>query len=296
MFTNLWDHGHQTVSFEFFPPKSEKAEVNLGKAIDKLLKLGPDFVSVTFGAGGLTREGSHQLVSKLKLDKGFEKVLPYMACYGLGPDDLKRILDKYKELGIDTIFAVRGDRPQGIDNFTEHPESLAHASDFLSFIRTNYDFTLGAAGYPEGHVEAKSIEEDIKYLKLKVENGARFIISQYFYDNSFYFDFVQRCREADITVPIVAGVMPIYNVKLLENLASLCGATITEEVKEELANISPEDKSAVSDFGIEFATKQCRELLEKGASGLHFYTMNRSKSVLEIINRLREEKVLHGRI
>jgi methylenetetrahydrofolate reductase (NADPH) len=275
-----------TISFELFPAHDAKAEANLTKAIDKLAELGPDFVSTTFGAGGATRAGSRALADNLRNARKLE-VLAYVAGYGLGPEDLGAVLDGYAEIGVENVLVVRGDVPRLDQSFVPHPQSLKHASDMLGVVRERHGFCLGVAGYPEGHVEAPSPEADLGYLKLKVERGASFIISQYCYDNRFFFGFVERCRALGITVPIIAGVMPIYNVKLMENLAKLCGATITDAVRSGLGALPEGDKDAVHDFGVRFAVEQCRELLAAGVRGLHFYTMDRSKSVLEIVQRLR---------
>ena len=289
--TELWSPGREpTVSFELFPARSEKGAVSLEKAIDKLSALKPDFVSVTFGAGGSTREGSRQLVAKLKHEKGLE-VIAYFACYGLGPEDITAVLDSYRNMGLENILAVRGDPPHDED-FEPHPDSLPHASDLLAFIRPRYDFCLGVAGYPEGHIDAPSKERDLEYLKLKVEQGAEYIITNYFYDNAYFFDFAGRCRAAGIQVPIVPGVMPIYSVKMMEMLAGMCGATITDGIRRGIASLPEGDKEALVEFGIEFATRQCRSLLEAGVPGLHIYTMNRSISAVAIVNQLRSEGLL----
>jgi methylenetetrahydrofolate reductase (NADPH) len=290
--TNLWKSDQKpTVSFELFPPRSAKAAEKLEKALDELVALKPDFVSVTFGAGGSTKQGSRQLIETLKNEKGLE-VIAYFAGYGLGPEDIIGVLDSYQALGIENILVVRGDKPTDQEDFRPHPQSLPHASDLLSFIRPRYDFCIGVAGYPEGHVEAESKDKDIEYLKLKVDNGAEFIISNYFYDNQYYFDFVERCRDIDINVPILAGVMPVYSVKMMEMLAGLCGATITDEVRQGIEALPKEDKEALVDFGIDFAVQQCRDLLGSGVPGLHIYTMDRSISTVAIVERLRKDSLL----
>lgn len=290
--TDLWKKGKKpTLSFELFPARNEKAAEKLDGVIDNLAALEPDFVSVTFGAGGSTREGSYQLLDKLKNEKGLA-VAAYFACYGLGPDEMTSVLDSYRDLGVETVLAVRGDAPHDDKDFQPHPDSLAHASDLLEFIRPKYDFCLGAAGYPEAHIEAESAEKDLEYLKLKVDNGAQYIITNYCYDNKYYFDFVERCKTAGVDVPILPGVMPVYTVKMMNFLAKLCGATITGELKDGLAALPPDDPKAVAEFGIDFATKQCRELIEGGAVGVHLYTMDRSKASVEIVTRLRNEEIL----
>ncbi len=290
--TKLWSSRQKpTISFELFPPRSPKGAEKLEKTIDALAALEPDFVSVTFGAGGSTREGSRQLVEKLKNEKKLE-VMAYFACYGLGPDDINAVLDSYQALGVENVLAVRGDMPREQEDFKPHPDSLPHASDLIAFIRPRYDFCLGAAGYPEGHIDCQSKDKDIEYLKLKVDNGAEYIISNYFYDNKYFFDFVERCRAIGIDVPILPGVMPIYSVKMMEMLAGMCGATISNEVRQGIASLPEGDKEALVNFGIEFAVGQCKELLKATVPGLHFYTMDLSKSAVGIVNRLRADGLL----
>jgi len=283
--------GQPVISFEFSRPKTDKAAANLDKALVLLKAAAPDYVSVTFGAGGSTREGSFQLVDKLKNQNGFE-VVAYVASVGLAPGDLTESLDRFKELGMETIFAIRGDAPTWDDSYKAHPEALSYASELVSFIKERHDFCVGAAGYPEGHLEAVSKDKDLEYLKLKQDNGAEYIVAQYFYDNQYYFDFVDRARAAGVTVPIVPGVMPVYTVKLMENLARLCGAKITDPIREGLAKLDPDEKGAVGRFGIDFATEQCRGLLKHGVPGLHFYTMNRGKGVSTIVQTLRDEGLI----
>jgi len=289
--TDIWNVSKSpTISFELFPAKSEKAAAGLDNTIEILAALKPDFVSVTFGAGGSTREGSRQLVQKLKHDKGLE-VVAYFACYGLGPEEIIDVLNSYHEMGVESILAVRGDTPRDKE-FESHPDSLPHASDLVSFIRSRYNFCVGVAGYPEGHIDASSKAKDLEYLKLKVDQGAEYIITNYFYDNSYFFNFVDRCRGVGIEVPILPGVMPIYSIKMMEMLASMCGATIPDEVRMGIGALEKDDKEALLSFGIEYAVNQCIELLEKGTPGIHFYTMDRSPSTESIVKRLRSKGLL----
>jgi len=290
--TEIWEKGQKpTISFELFPARNEKAAEKLGVAIANLADLHPDFMSVTFGAGGSTREGSRQLLKKLKTGLGLE-VVGYFAGYGLGPDQIVDVLDSYQEIRVENILVVRGDIPHNQDNFSPHPDSFAHADGLVEFIRPIYDFCLGVAGYPEGHIDAESKAQDLEYLKVKVDHGAEYIITNYCYDNQYFFDFVERCQAIGINVPIVPGVMPIYSVKMMESLAALCGATITNEIRQGLAELPEGDKAAVNNFGIEYAYRQCKGLINSGVPGIHIYTMDRSKSVVEIVNRLRSEGLL----
>lgn len=288
---DLWKSDQKpTISFELFPARSEKGAETLEKTIDQLAALNPDFVSVTFGAGGSTREGSRQLIQKLKHEKGLD-ILAYFACFGLSPEEIGSVLDSYQAIGVESLLAVRGDAPRE-ESFEPHPDSLPYASDLVAFIRQRYAFCLGVAAYPEGHIDAPDRKKDLEYLKLKVDRGGEYIITNYFYDTRYFFDFVDRCRGIGIEVPIVPGIMPIYSIKMLEMLAGMCGATITEEVHEGLASLEEGDKDALIAFGIEFAYRQCAELLQVGVPGLHIYTMDRSVSTAGLVNRLRAEGLL----
>lgn len=278
------------VSFEFFPPRDEKAQGTFDVVVEELAPLSPDYVSVTFGAGGSTRDGSYQTVKHLAADANLP-VVAYVAGYGLGPDTITAVLDKYQAIGIETIFVIRGDQPREAD-FVAHPDSFKYASDLIAFISSRYNFSLGGAGYPEGHIQAESLEKDIAYLKLKVNNGARYVVTQYFYDNVFYFDYVKKCRAAGITVPIVPGIMPVYTIKMTRMLSKVCGCSIPASMESVLASLADAPPEAVIDFGIEKAVEQCRGLLAQGVPGLHFYTMDRSRSTREIVSRLRSEGLL----
>ncbi len=279
------------ISFEFFPPRTEKAAAGFEGTIETLAKLKPDVVNVTFGAGGSTREGSYQIVDMLKNRKGLNTVA-YVAGYGLGPDDIAAVVQGYETLGIETLFVIRGDEPKGDDSFRPHPDSMAYASEMIGFIASQSSLCLGAAGYPEGHIDATSKDEDLKHLKAKVDKGAKYIVAQYVYDVNLFFDFVRRAREMGIEVPILPGIMPIYSEKLTRNLARICGASITEDIEKGLAALPPDDKQAVLDYGVQVATQQCREYLRRGVDGLHFYTMNRANTVVRVIEQLRQEGLL----
>ena len=200
---------------------------NLNKALDSLETLSPDYVSVTFGAGGSTREDSFELINRLKNERGLN-VVAYIACIGLGPEEVVEALEKFKSIGIETVFAIRGDAPTWDENYKPHPDAMQNASDLLKFIKSRYDFCLGAAGYPETHMEAVSPEKDLDYLRLKVDEGAEYIVAQYFYDNQYFYDYLDKILAKGINIPVVPVVMPIYTVKMTENLARICGTTITE--------------------------------------------------------------------
>jgi methylenetetrahydrofolate reductase (NADPH) len=288
--SQLYENKKPAVSMEFFPPRDEAAAEKFKGTIRKLAQLRPDYMSVTFGAGGSTRDGSYQTVKEVMINQE-QPAVAYIAGYGLGPDTITEVLDRYHELGIKTIFAIRGDRPKD-DTFTPHPDSFSYASDLISFIKHRYDFTLGCAGYPEGHPEAESIGKDIEHLKRKVDNGAEYVVAQYFYDNAFFFDYVEKCRAAGISVPIIPGIMPVYTIKMTQMLSKVCGATITRDLSARIDAVDTADKDAVLALGIDFAVEQCRGLLTNGVTGLHFYTMNRSLSTTRILETLASENLL----
>ena len=288
--SNLYKNKKNVISMEFFPPRNEKAAQSFGNIIDNLSAMKPDYMSITFGAGGSTRDGSYQTVKQVMIEKK-QPTVAYIAGFGLGPDDIKDVLDKYSDLGVETIFVIRGDKPRD-DSFVPHPDSFSYASEMIAFIKKNYDFTLGCAGYPEGHIEAESLDKDIEYLKLKVDNGAEYVVCQYFYDNQFYFDFVEKCQAKGINVPIIPGIMPVYTVKMTQMLSKVCGSKITDALQKELDAVDAENKDAVLNTGIQYALNQCKGLLKAGVPGLHFYTMDRSKSTTEIISQLRQENLL----
>jgi methylenetetrahydrofolate reductase (NADPH) len=279
------------ISFEFFRPKDEKAAANLDRALDALTSLSPDYVSVTFGAGGSTREGSFELIDMLK-NKWDQNVVAYIAGIGLGPDEVTEVMERFKNSGVETVLVVRGDEPTWNENYSPHPDAMPHASDLIRFINSRYDFCLGAAGYPEIHKEAVSPEKDLEYLKLKVDEGAEYIVAQYFYDNQLFYDFLDRVLAIGIKVPVIPGIMPVYSARMTENLANICGVTITDSVRHNLDAIPADDKEAVLQYGIDLASEQCKDLLKQGVPGLHFYTMNRGKSLVKIINNLQREELL----
>jgi len=288
--SELYREKQPKISLEFFPFRDEKTQASFNRVMDELTPLDPDYYSVTFGAGGSNREGSYATVKTLIKDRELPAVA-YIAGYGLGPDEIREVLDRYWDLGVETIFVLRGDKPKE-EGFTSHPGSFVHASDLIAFIKSNYEFSLGCAGYPEGHIEAASLEADIECLKLKQDNGAEYAVAQYFYDNDYYFSYVDKCRNAGIDIPIIPGIMPVYTLRLTKILSRVCGAAIPSGLQGKLDGVDPENADAVLDLGIEYALEQCRGLLEKGVHGLHFYTMNRSRSTRTIIDTLKRENLI----
>ena len=287
---DLLNQGTPSFSFEFFPPKTDEAFDTLMETIRELQKLHPTFVSVTYGAGGNTRRRSIDVVAKAKGELGQES-MAHLTCVGSTEEELRDVLDELRRQGIENVLPLRGDPPAGTDVFEKTPGGFGYANELVSFIKENYDFCLGVAGYPEGHQEADDFDTDLAKLKLKVDAGADFVITQMFFDNRFYFDFVAQARAIGIDVPLIPGIMPILNLGQIQRFTQMCGASIPEELVERLEAIK-EDADAVRQCGVEHAAQQCRELLEGGAPGIHFYTLNRSTSTRDIFENLKETGTL----
>jgi methylenetetrahydrofolate reductase (NADH) len=285
-------------SFEFFPPKTEDGLRNLFDAVGELRSLRPDYVSVTYGAGGSTAHKTIEIVSRIKEDYGIE-AMPHFTCVGSTVAELRDTLGEMASAGVDNVLALRGDPPAGQEEWVKTEGGLEYSRELVQLIRGDYPFAVGAACFPETHIHATSAEDDLFYLKEKVDAGAQFLITQLFFDNGLYFDFVRRARDIGIEVPIVPGIMPITNIKQIERMTSLCGATLPSRLRRELVSRTSQP-DAVGDFGVAYATMQCAELLRNGAPGIHFYTMNRSPATRAILSALKllrpwEEPALYGR-
>lgn len=271
-------------SFEFFPPKTEEGEKRLFKTIEELREFHPSFVSVTYGAGGSTRDKTVGWVSRIKNELKIE-AMAHLTCIGSSRDELKRILSSLEDHGIENVLALGGDPPKGVKDFKPHPDGFSHSNDLVEFIRSHYDFCVGAAAFPERHPKSPTGESDLKYLKVKTDAGVDFLITQLFFDNRFYFDFINRARGVGIDIPIIPGIMPITDVAQVERFTSLCGATIPKNLHTALHEAEM-DQEAVIHLGVQHATEQCIGLLEKRAPGIHFYTLNKSPATREIFKRL----------
>ena len=275
------------VSFEFFPPKTPEAEARLYDTVARLAPLRPTFVSVTYGAGGTTRRLTRDIVVRIKNEIGLE-AMAHLTCLGHTALELAEIIDSLTAAGIENVLALRGDPPKGETTFTPTAGGFAHGAELARFIRSRWDVCIVGAAYPEKHLEAPDLETDLRHLKEKVDSGAQVLITQLFFEASTYFEFVERARAAGIGVPIVPGIMPITNVSQIERFTKMCGATIPASLRDLLAGVR-DDEAAVTAIGIEWARDQCRALLEGGAPGLHFYTLNRHHSAQEILGLLRSE-------
>jgi methylenetetrahydrofolate reductase (NADPH) len=283
--SQLLTSGKPLFSFEFFPPKDDAAAAQLVATTADLKLLKPDFVSVTYGAGGSTRTKTLDLVARIKNEVGIE-AMAHLTCVGHSKAEVRAVLKELSSRGIDNILALRGDPPRGEKAFIPHPDGFHYANELAAEIASLKRFCFGVAGYPEKHPEAPSLEEDLKNLKRKVDTGASFVTTQLFFDNAHYFDFVAKARAIGIRVPIFPGIMPVTNYSQIQRFSALCGATLPKRLTQEL-EAAHTDLDAVVRIGIQHAALQCEELLHKGAPGIHFYTLNKSHATREILQRLR---------
>lgn len=273
-------------SIEFFPPKSDASAEQLLRTAERLRAYSPDFASITYGAGGSTRSRTLKYARSLQEDYGYN-VMPHLTCVGHSRDELKQIIAEFKEAGLSQIMALRGDPPKGETDFTPHPDGLSFANELVHLINEVYpECVLGVAGYPEKHPEAASAALDLLNLKRKVDAGADFVTTQLFFDNQSYFDFVDNCRRAGITLPVLPGLMSIASREQAIRFCAMCGTAIPAELDARLL-AAGEDKAAVEAVGIEWTYQQARELLEKGAPGLHLYIMNRAEPAVELMQKLQ---------
>jgi methylenetetrahydrofolate reductase (NADPH) len=271
-------------SFEFFPPKTDKGQRTLELAIAELKADEPEFVSVTYGAGGTTRERTLEVTSWIK-GLGIE-AMSHLSCVGETKEGLLAILQRIERAGIENVLALRGDPPRDQPTWGPHPGGLRYSVELIRLIREHFDFAIGAACFPEVHPEAPDRATDLRYARKKVEAGADFLITQLFYDNSLYFGFVEDARAAGIEVPIIPGVMPIIDFGQIKTITGMCSATIPPTLERELERRAG-DPEAVMQLGVAFGTLQCSQLLAGGAPGIHFYTLNRSPATRAILAALR---------
>jgi len=273
----------QTISLEFFPPKTKKAEEKLTESIEELSKYNCDFISLTYGAGGSTREKTIEWVRYLKLEKQFI-VMPHLTCIAHNKKEIHNILEEYQKIDIDNILALRGDLPK--DSSQSISQDFQYASDMINYISQDVDFSIGGAAYSEKHPQAESLEKDIDALLIKQEKGAKFFITQLFFKNDNYFRFLELARKKGITVPIVPGILPITSYGQIDNFVAMCGAEFPDKYRKKL-DAHKTDKQAVFDIGIDYAINQCNELLKQGAGGIHLYTVNNHKTVTRILDNIK---------
>lgn len=274
-------------SFEFFPPKKDEEWDKLFETIAALSPLNPSYVSVTYGAGGSTRSRTHSLVTRIQKETGLT-VVSHLTCICSDKEETGTILQNYQEHGINNVLALRGDKPAGSASMAESLKDFPHAIDLVRFIKTNYpDIGVGVAGFPEGHPETPNRLKEIEYLKEKVDAGADYIVTQLFFDNRDYFDFVERCIIAGITVPVIPGIMPITTQKGMIRMSELAlGARIPASLITKVQNA--EKDTEVASIGIEWATNQVQELIDHHIRGIHFYTLNMADATLQIFNNIHQ--------
>jgi methylenetetrahydrofolate reductase (NADPH) len=285
--SKLFAAGKPLFSFEFFPPKNEAGAASLARTIHDLRDLTPDFVSVTYGAGGSTRDRTIDLVTRIQRDEGM-RAMAHLTAVASTREELGALVDRLVDAGIENLIPLRGDPPAGAPDFVAPKGGFEHASDLVSFIRERHGdrLCLAGAGYPEGHPQCRDLDRDMANLLTKVRAGLDLIITQLFFDNRHYFDFVARARKAGITIPIIPGIMPITDAAQIERITRMCGATMPDLLREEIER-RRSDAAATMQLGLAQATAQCIGLLAGGAPGIHFYTLNQSPATRMILTALR---------
>jgi methylenetetrahydrofolate reductase (NADPH) len=283
-----------SLSFEFFPPRNEVAAEDLYQSIRELSPLAPSFVSVTYGAGGSTREMTHALVLRIKETTQIPPV-PHLTCVGHTRADLYAILERYAQAGVGNILALRGDPPKDQPDYDWKQGDFRHAADLVKFIREFNQsgahpdprgFGIGVAGFPEGHPSTPNRMLEMDYLRAKVDAGADYICTQLFFDNHDFLDYRDRCRLAGVEVPVIAGLMPVTSVQGMRRMAELAGGTRYPAKLLRALSRAESSPSAVEEVGIHYAAQQCMELLDEGVDGIHFYTLNKSRATLQIFRSL----------
>jgi len=271
-------------SFEFFPPRDDAAEQSLFRTIETLKPLDPGFVSITYGAGGSTRVRTVEIAKRLRSEAGFD-VMAHVTCAGATADELRMLLRDLRKCDIENIMALRGDPPRGSESFQAVEGGFRHASDLVKLLKAEFPFCVGGACYPEKHPEAPSLDADLQALCAKVRAGAEFLVTQLFFDNARYFEFVERARSWGIRVPILPGIMPITNYDQIDRFTRQCGAVIPPSLRQALEE-RRDDANAVVDLGVAYMTLQVADLLARGAPGVHFYTLNRSPATRAVVSAL----------
>ena len=284
--TDIFEEKGRTFSFEFFPPKTVEGVNNLYKNIEELNKLAPDFVSVTYGAGGSSRGTTMDICIEIQNRFGLD-AMHHLTCVGHSQAELKAILEQMKTSNIRNILALRGDPPKGVEKYEPSPDGFEFCYQLNDLIRDTYGdfFSIGVAGFPEGHIQCPDKETDTKYLKIKIEHGGEFVVTQLFFDNSVYSEYLERLKESGVNVRVVPGILPITNYDALLKFCNICGTTVTQEVHNIFKPLSNDEEATVN-AGIEFTVRQCQDLLDRGAPGLHFFTLNKVEPVREIWKRL----------
>jgi methylenetetrahydrofolate reductase (NADPH) len=285
-FSDFYKNGKPTLSLEIFPPKSEKGVISLFEELALLKKMNPAYVSVTYGAMGSTRDLTKDLAIRIHHDLGINTAF-HFTCVGSGRDDMKTYVTGLANEGINLVVALRGDKPAGMADFTPPPDGFRFANELVGYLKTLHPFSMAVAGYPEKHVEAKDLDDDLKNLKKKVDAGADIILTQLFFNNADYYSYVDKVRALGVTIPIIPGILPIQSLKQVQRITSLCGAKLSESLVKKL-EACQDDENKMREVGVEHATAQCRDLLKNKVPGIHFYSLNKAYSVLKIVEGCKD--------
>ncbi|MBI4845211.1 MAG: methylenetetrahydrofolate reductase [NAD(P)H] [Candidatus Omnitrophica bacterium] len=272
------------ITFEFFPPKTEKGRISFVNTVRILKKYNPLYVSMTYGAGGTTQERTKDAV-KMLLDEKYFEVMPHLTCIGADKDNIALLLQEYEQQGIENIMALRGDLPLEDVGGDFSRKDFSYGCDLVKFIKKNKSFCIGIAVYPEGHIEALTLEDDMYYTKKKIDNGADFAVTQMFFDNSYYYALLDRMREYSIDIPVLPGILPLTDVEKVKQFAAVCRTTIPDDIEEKMERYkrNSEDMEKV---GIEFTIKQCLDLMRNGIKQLHFFTLNKPNVITSILDAI----------
>jgi methylenetetrahydrofolate reductase (NADPH) len=277
--------GVPTLSYEFSPPKNPAEWARLYSTLGEITRQAPDFVSVTYGAGGSNRQKTVDLVSRIERELDIESV-PHLTCLGHSQEEISEILTTLQAAGIRHLMALRGDAPKNDALYQPHPGGFAHASDLIKYAEANFDFHIGCAFYPEKHPDAERLDDDIQWLKFKQDCGAEFATSQLFFDNAVYYEFRDQAAKAGVTIPLIAGILPVTSLSQLARIGELSGQDIPQKLLDALGEGTDKE---IQERGIDYATIQCRDLLQNSAPGVHLYTFNRAASAVKITKTLRAE-------
>jgi methylenetetrahydrofolate reductase (NADPH) len=278
--------GRPVISCEFFPAKTPAGEATLlGKIAPRLKAIDPAFFSVTYGAGGSTRDKTLDIVETLQRDQGVP-TMAHLTCVGSARDDISGFLDEAHRRGVRNVLALRGDPPPGQENFVKPEGGFEYSHELVSHVQARDQFSIGVAGFPEGHIACtEGREVDWQRLQVKVDSGADFLITQLFFDNADFYAFRDFLRARGVTQPILAGIIPILSGGQIQRFTDMCGSKLTPEITDTLAKLGDDDE-AVAEFGVDYATRQCADLIANGVEGLHFYTLNKSRATVQIVRNL----------
>ncbi len=284
--TEIFKKQERTFSFEFFPPGDYLTAVKFGINAGQLMRLSPSFVSITYGAGGGTQSNTFDLVNLFQNDLKFTCMAHY-TCVNASKEKIAYDMRVLHDMGIENVMLIRGDKPKNEPLIKPNPAGFNYGSDLVRFVKENYDFCIGAGAYPEKHVESPSMEEDIKNMKVKVDSGADFLITQMFFDNKYYWEFLEKAKKQSIKCRIIPGIIPITNFKQIKKFSEMTGATIPEKIKKKMEPYR-DNKKEIYKVGLDLAVEQVHELLKNGAPGIHFYTLNKSSAAIQLYESLSQ--------